>query len=93
MTVLMIHLEMFTKGFYLFDFDLTADREADEEHWSLPRKVNVRIEGRFNKPLSETVNCILYAEFPRHFEIDNSRNVTWIKFYLNLSIIFKVCIQ
>jgi hypothetical protein len=51
-------------------------READEEHISLPRQGNVRIEARFNKPLPEPVTCILYAEFPGHVDIDNSRKVT-----------------
>jgi len=69
-------LEMFTKGFYVLGFDLTPDREADEEHISLPRQGNLRIETRFKKPLPEPVPCILYAEFPGHVEIDNSRNVT-----------------
>ena len=46
----MISLEMFTKGFYVFGFDLTPDREADKEHISLPRQGNVRIEARFKKP-------------------------------------------
>ena len=72
----MITLEMFTKVFYVLGFDLTPDREADEEHISLPRQGNVRIEARFKKPLPEPVTCILYAEFPGHVEIDNSRNVT-----------------
>jgi len=57
-------------------FDLTPDREAVEEHISLPRQGNVRIEARFKKPLQEPVTCILYAEFPGHVEIDNSRNIT-----------------
>jgi hypothetical protein len=43
----MINLEMFTEGFYILGFDLTRDREADEEHISLPRQGNVRIEARF----------------------------------------------
>jgi hypothetical protein len=34
----------------------------------------VRIEARFKSPLPEPVTCILYAEFPGHFEIDKSRN-------------------
>ena len=72
----MITMEMFTKGFFILGFDLTPDREADEEHVSLPRQGNVRIEARFKKPLPEPVTCILYAEFPGHIEIDNSRNVT-----------------
>ena len=72
----MITMELFTKDFYVLEFDLTHDREADEEHISLPRQGNVRIEARFKKPLPEPITCILYAEFPGHVEIDNSRNVT-----------------
>ena len=43
----MITLEMFTKGFCVLGFDLTTDREADEEHICLPRQGNVCIEARF----------------------------------------------
>jgi hypothetical protein len=42
----MITPEMFTKGFYVLGFDLTPDREADEEHTSPPRQGNVPIEAR-----------------------------------------------
>jgi len=42
-----ITLEMFTKGFYVLGFDLTPDREAEEEYISLPRQGNVLIEARF----------------------------------------------
>jgi len=55
---------MFTKGFYILGFDLTHSREANEEHMSLPRQGNGRIEALFKKPLPEPVTCILYAEFP-----------------------------
>jgi len=72
----MIALEMFTKGSYVLGFDLTPDREADEDHTSSPRQGNVRIEVRFKNPLPEPVTCILYAEFPGRVEINNSRNVT-----------------
>jgi len=72
----MITLEMFTKNFYVFGFDLTPDREADGEHICLPRQGNVRKDARFKKPLPEPVTCILYAEFPGHIEIDHSRNIT-----------------
>jgi len=42
-----ITLEMFTTIFYVLGFDLTPEREAGEEHISLPRQGNVRIEARF----------------------------------------------
>ena len=58
----------------MLGFDFTPDREADEEHLSLPCQGNVRIGERFNKPLPEPVTCILYAELTGHFEI-NTRNV------------------
>jgi hypothetical protein len=68
--------EMFTKCFFVLDLDVTPDREADEEHISLPRQGNVRLQGRFKKTLPESVTCILHAEFAGHIETDNSRNVT-----------------
>ena len=72
----MIKLEMFTRGFYVLGFNLTSHREADEDQISLPFQGNVCSEARFKKPLPEPVTGILYADFPGHVEIDNSRNVT-----------------
>ena len=66
---LMITLEIFTKAFYVLGFDLTPDREADEEHISLPRQGNVRIEARFKKPLPEPVMWMLSLR-------DTSRSTT-----------------
>jgi len=47
----MVSPEMLTKSFYVLGFDLTPDREADEEHIILPRQGNVPVYARFNKPL------------------------------------------
>ena len=87
----MITLDMFNKDYYILGFDLTPDWQADEEHISLPRRGNMRIEARSKKPLPEPVTCILYAEFLGHVEIDISRNVAVesitfgaIKFHLNM---------
>ena len=72
----MITLEVFTKNYNILGFDLTPDREADEEHISLIRQGKLRIEAGFKKPLPKPVTCILYAEFPGQVEIDNYRSVT-----------------
>jgi len=72
----MITLEMFTKFFYVLAFDLTYDREADEDLICVPRHGNVHLEARFKNPLPDPVICIFYAEFAGHIEIDHSRNVT-----------------
>ena len=61
----MITLEMFTRVLNVLGFDLTPDREANEEQIRMPRQGNVRIEASFKKPLPEPVTCILYAEFAR----------------------------
>jgi hypothetical protein len=72
----LITLDIYTEGYYILSFELNPNRETDVEHISLPRQGNLRIEAWLKKPLPEPVTCILYAEFPGNFEIDNSRNVT-----------------
>ena len=72
----MITLKMFTNGFYILGFDLTPDREADEEHLFLPLKGNLRIAALFYKRLPENVTCDLYTDFPGHVDIENARKVT-----------------
>jgi len=39
--------------FFLLRFDLTPDREDDEEHIILPRQGNVPIEAHLKKPFPE----------------------------------------
>jgi len=51
----MITLQIITKSFYIFRFDLTPDTEDDKDHISLSRQGNVHIETRLNKPLPEPV--------------------------------------
>lgn len=64
-------------GYTLYAFDLTADLSASESsHWNLVRNGNLRIELKFSEALTETVNCIVYAEFDNVIEVDRHRNVT-----------------
>jgi len=72
----MITNEMFTKCFFVLGFDLTPLREANEEHITLLREGNIRLEARSKKMLPEPVTCMLCAELQGHKEIDNYRNVT-----------------
>ena len=63
-------------GYTLFAFDLTPDLSANYAgHWNLVKHGSLRLEVRFEKPLTETVNCIVYAEFDNVIEIDSSRQV------------------
>ena len=57
-------------------FDLTPDRAASEGHISLPDHGNIRLELRFDKPLSETIMCLLYLEYGNFVRIDQLRTVS-----------------
>ncbi|XP_050457548.1 uncharacterized protein F54H12.2-like [Cataglyphis hispanica] len=66
----------YSKGYTLFAFDLTPDLSANYAgHWNLVKHGSLRLEVRFEKALTETVNCIIYAEFDNVIEIDSSRQV------------------
>ncbi|KAL6417407.1 hypothetical protein ACFW04_013682 [Cataglyphis niger] len=66
----------YSKGYTLFSFDLTPDLSANYAgHWNLVEHGSLRLEVRFEKALTETVNCIIYAEFDNVIEIDSSHQV------------------
>lgn len=66
----------YPEGYCLFAFDLTPDLSAHfAGHWNLVKNGTIRVEVRFDKPLTKTINCILYAEFDNVLEIDASRQV------------------
>lgn len=66
----------YANGYCLFAFDLTPDLSAHfAGHWNLVKNGTIRIEVRFEKPLTKTINCILYAEFDNVLEIDSARQV------------------
>ena len=64
----------YPQGYTLFVFDLDQHTDAINSFPAI-RKGNLRIEGHFASPLSETVNIIIYAKFPSILEIDSARNV------------------
>ncbi|XP_054290310.1 uncharacterized protein F54H12.2-like [Macrosteles quadrilineatus] len=67
----------YSQGNCLMAFDLTPDLSANATtHWNLIRHGSLRIELGFSEALTETINCIVYAEFDNIIEIDKNRNVT-----------------
>ena len=69
-------LGQYPRGYCLFAFDLTPDLSANQDtHWNLVKHGSVRIDVRFDDPLSSTVNCIIYAEYENILEIDSARQV------------------
>lgn len=66
----------YPNGYCLYAFDLTSDLSAnDDSHFNLVRQGSVRVEVRFGEVLTETVNCVIYAEYETLLEIDQSRQI------------------
>ncbi|KAF2888918.1 hypothetical protein ILUMI_17255, partial [Ignelater luminosus] len=66
----------YSQGYCLWAFDLTPDLSANAStHWNLVKNGSLRIEVGFGEALTETVNCLVYAEFDNIIEIDKHRNV------------------
>jgi len=66
----------YANGNCLMAFDLTTDLSANTlSHWNLIRQGSLRIEVRFEKALTETINCVVYGEFDNVVEIDKDRNI------------------
>ncbi|XP_077265652.1 uncharacterized protein F54H12.2-like [Temnothorax americanus] len=71
-----ISRENYAEGFTLFAFDLTLDLSANFAGYrNLVKRGSLRLEVRFEKALTTTVNCIVYAEFDNVLEIDSSRQI------------------
>lgn len=66
--------EDYPDGYCLFAFDLTPDLSAgNDTHWNLIKHGSVRLDVRFGTALTETINCLVYAEYESILEIDASR--------------------
>ncbi|XP_025162981.1 uncharacterized protein F54H12.2-like [Harpegnathos saltator] len=62
-------------AYTLFAFNLTPDLSANCAQWNLVKHGSLRMEVRFEKALTATINCLVYAEFESVLEIDSSRQV------------------
>ncbi|XP_025159939.1 uncharacterized protein F54H12.2-like [Harpegnathos saltator] len=66
----------YSAGYTLFAFDLTPDLPANYAgQRNLVKYGSLRMEVRFERALTTTVNCLVYAEFESVLEIDSSRQV------------------
>lgn len=72
-----ISRDEYADGYCLLAFDLTPDLSANSSsHWNLIKHGSVRLEVRFESALTQTINCIVYAEFDNVIEIDKHRNIS-----------------
>ena len=64
----------YPNGYTLFAFNLTPDLDG-EDHFTPVRSGPLRLEIQFAKPLPETINVIILAEFENTISINKSRNI------------------
>ena len=62
------------QGYTIYVFDLGAHMDELNFQPALKRG-NLKLEARFEKPLDETINILVYANFPSLLRIDQTRNV------------------
>lgn len=70
-----ISREDYPYGYCLTAFDLTPDLSAHTDVWNVQKQGALRLEVQFSKPLTETINCIIYAELDNLLQVDQKRNV------------------
>ena len=70
-----ISIDNFLKGYALYVYRLD-DQVYDYECLAPNEQGNLSLEGLFDKPLSESVNAVVYAQFPGIIEIDQYRSIT-----------------
>lgn len=75
---IIINREMFKNGYCIFVFNLEPS-SLSEEYINLVRHGNVRLQVTFSQALPHPVNCVCYGEFPSLVEIDNTRDVRYIR--------------
>lgn len=70
-----ISLNEYAEGYCLAAFDLTPDLSCNEAHWNIIKSGTLRVEIRFEKPLSKTITLLVFAEFDNIIEVDKNRNI------------------
>ena len=65
----------YAQGYTLYAWDLSADLSDGGDHFQLRRNTSLRVEMKFDNPLDEAINAIVYAEFQNMIMVNNNRQV------------------
>ena len=65
----------FAGGYALYCFEIEPNFGDDGTYLQLLKQGNVRLEVQFSSALKEAVSCIVYAEYPGYFEINEARDI------------------
>ena len=72
----LIKMHEWDKGYALVAFDLTPDMDGDD-HYSLIKHGNLRLEIEFRTALSRAIHVLVYAEFENVLETTADHNVMY----------------
>ena len=72
----LIKLHEWDKGYALVAFDLTPDMNGDD-HYSLIKHGNLRLEVEFGEALPRSINILVYAEFENVLETTADHNILY----------------
>jgi len=80
----------YSRGFSLFTFDFTPDQSANcAGYWNLVKYGSLRLEVRFEKPLTTTINCIVCMPslimFWKSTPLDKSLSIFPVRFYIKVT--------
>lgn len=70
-----VNFEEYKDGYTLWCIDFTKDQAAQLDKFHLIETGNLRIEIQFAANTTETLNCLVYAEFDNLLEINKQREV------------------
>lgn len=70
----LISRELFNKNCFLIGWDLSPDKSSSD-CTSIMSGGNIRLQGKFSKPLAKTVTVLAYMQFDADLGIDKGRNV------------------
>lgn len=70
-----IHRDDVAGGTALYCFDIEANFSEEGQYLNLVKQGTCSLETIFSKPLPKATTCVVYAEFPAYFEINQERNI------------------
>ena len=71
-----VTLGEYKNGYTLWCIDFTKDQEVQLDKFHIIKTGNLRIELQFAQHTTDTLNCVVYAEFDNLLEINKQREVS-----------------
>lgn len=71
----LVDFDFYNNGGFMLAYNLTADRGSSDFCSSYGTSGSLRFEGRFSKPLPQSITVLTYLQYDADLIIDKDRNV------------------